>query len=78
MKNFDDKNCNIINKDKIKQNNFSLFSLKTTNIADKVNNSEDNIRENIIKRAAADSGCTNHFISDRDIEKVENIVEMKT
>lgn len=78
MKNFDDKNCNIINKDKIKQNIFSLFSLKTTNIADKIKNREENNREKIIKKAAADSGCTNHFISDRDIEKVEDIVEMRT
>ena len=27
--------------------------------------------------AAADSGCTSHFISDRDIDRVDNIIEIE-
>ena len=71
---FDNNNCNnIINKNDLKTNkNFLLFSLKSTNIADNNNN---NINRATV--AAADSGCTSHFISDRDSEKVEAIKEMR-
>ena len=71
---FDNKNCNkIINKNDLKTNNFSLFSLKLTNIADENKNNNNNIR----RTAAADSGCTSHFISDRDRDRVEDIIEIK-
>ena len=56
---------NIINKDLFKTNNFHSFSLKLTNIAENKNNRDSSNIENKYKTvgtAAADSGCTSHFI----------------